>query len=357
MPHQPFSDPSARPNPRQLGPVRDVEGSAHFELFLVLSVTTIAVTRLYLLITGYPQIGGSSGLHVGHVLFGGLLMMAGLLTFMLYLGRRARWVAVILAGVGFGLFIDEVGKFVTQDNNYFFQPTAAIIYALLMLVYVFVTFLVGRRRFSDREHLVNALKLLQEAAADDLDEAEEQEARRLLDSVSDDAPLKGSIVQAFETIEGHPASLNPVTRLYLWIRRGVIGLTRTRSVERTGVLLFAVFTVVSLADPLIRVLSNLGDVTTSLLLYLGGAALTALAAVVATVLWQRHRETGSLQVFSVALTFQLLVVQLFHLLQTTFIGFVTVMVNVLLLGLWRSMLYRREHPEKAAEQDAARLRH
>ena len=74
---------------RRLRPVRDAEGAERFELFVVAAVLSIAVTRGFLSLTGYPQIGGSTGLHIAHVLFGGLGMVIALLLFMLFLGRRA----------------------------------------------------------------------------------------------------------------------------------------------------------------------------------------------------------------------------------------------------------------------------
>ena len=39
-----------------------------------------------------------------------------------------RAICVVLSGVWFGLFLDEVGKFVTKNNNYFYGPAAEIMY-------------------------------------------------------------------------------------------------------------------------------------------------------------------------------------------------------------------------------------
>jgi hypothetical protein len=32
------------------------------------------------------------------------------------------WLAAFAGGVGFGFFVDEVGKFISEDVNYFFEP-------------------------------------------------------------------------------------------------------------------------------------------------------------------------------------------------------------------------------------------
>jgi hypothetical protein len=51
---------------------RDERALARFELFLFTAVATVLVVRTALAVTGYPQVGGG-GLHVAHVLWGGLL--------------------------------------------------------------------------------------------------------------------------------------------------------------------------------------------------------------------------------------------------------------------------------------------
>ena len=190
----PNATPTTSANPRQWGPIRDAEGAGHVELFLVATVVTITVTRLYLQLTGFPQIGSTSGLHVAHVLFGGVFMLVAMVMFMLLLGRSSRWLATLLAGIGFGLFIDEVGKFLTQDNNYFFKPAAAVIYLFLVLVYLVGSYLVRRRALSDRELIVNGLKMMQELAAENLDAHEASELKRMLEAASPIEPLRDPLL-------------------------------------------------------------------------------------------------------------------------------------------------------------------
>lgn len=49
--------------------------------------------------------------------------------------------ACILAGLGWGQYIDELGKYMSRDNNYLFRPAIILIYisfVLLFLIYYFV---------------------------------------------------------------------------------------------------------------------------------------------------------------------------------------------------------------------------
>ncbi|PUB23533.1 hypothetical protein C8K30_111131 [Promicromonospora sp. AC04] len=162
----------------RLGAPRDTSAVRHLVTFLVASVVTVLATRAYLAATGYPQIGGG-GLHLAHVLWGGLLMALAMMLLLSYVGPVPRSLGAMLGGVGFGLFIDEVGKFVTSDNDYFYAPTAAIIYFVTVLLVLIVEGLHGRRAHHPAEYLAVAADRLAAGLAGGFTPAAREEARTL----------------------------------------------------------------------------------------------------------------------------------------------------------------------------------
>lgn len=137
----------------------------HLEAFLVTAVSAIIVIRLFLHLTGYPQIGGGTGLHVAHVLFGGMFMMAAVMMLLIFMGRQVRMTATFIGGIGFGMFIDEVGKFLTSNNNYFYQPSIAIMYVVFIAIFLVVRYVITAWPWSEEEYLMNALNEMEMAPA------------------------------------------------------------------------------------------------------------------------------------------------------------------------------------------------
>jgi hypothetical protein len=182
---------------RGLRPIRNVDAGALLETFLVCGVAAILGIRLYLELTGYPQVGGD-GLHIAHMLWGGLLMLIAIVLLVAFLGKGIVRLAAVLGGLGFGIFIDELGKFVTSDNNYFFRPTFALIYLIFMILFLSFRAIDRRRGLSAEEALVNAVDLLKEAVRHDLDDREKEQALDLLRRSDQRSPVVGALRRLLE---------------------------------------------------------------------------------------------------------------------------------------------------------------
>ena len=134
--------------------MRDTDAGDSIEILLVGAIGSILAIRAFLAATGYPQIGGG-GLHIAHMLWGGFFMLAALVLLFRYWNPSLRRLAAVLGGIGFGTFIDELGKFITSDNDYFYQPTVALLYVLFMLLFLLVRAVRRGAALSPQEQLVN----------------------------------------------------------------------------------------------------------------------------------------------------------------------------------------------------------
>lgn len=164
-------------------PVRRIGAENYLLLTLLSFAASVSGTRLFLEITGYPQLG-SGTLHIAHVLWGGLLLFVGSLLPLILSNRWALSSSAILSGVGVGLFIDEVGKFITQSNDYFYTPAAPIIYAFFLLT-VLLYVQVRRPPPPDpRSELYYVLDAFEEVLDRDLDSRERAELTERLKAIS-----------------------------------------------------------------------------------------------------------------------------------------------------------------------------
>jgi len=148
------------------------EGAESYLLVTLISfAASVALTRLFLELTGYPQLGNAE-LHIAHVLWGGLLLFVAALLPLIFANRWAYSMGALCGGLGVGLFIDEVGKFITQSNDYFYPAAAPLIYAMFLLTVLIYTQIRRSHRHSARAELYRALDGLQEVLDHDLDPQE-----------------------------------------------------------------------------------------------------------------------------------------------------------------------------------------
>lgn len=89
-------------------------------------------------------------------------MAVGHLLVLAFVGERIRTSSAIIGGIGFGTFIDELGKFITADNDYFYEPTIALIYVIFILMFLLVKQSMRLQQKTPRQHLLAALEHLQD---------------------------------------------------------------------------------------------------------------------------------------------------------------------------------------------------
>lgn len=298
------------------------------DTFLVAAVTTILLIRLQLWATNYPKLGGGN-LHIAHLLWGGLLMLIAIGLLLTVLGRRWRQPAAVVAGAGFGFFIDEVGKFVTSNNNYFFKPSAAIIYITFICLYLIARWLRERRSLSPAEYLANALDIYSDGAVRGLTTAEKEQSLRLLAKAQDHplaAPLRG-LVESTRQVPS-PSRSFP-TRVAADLRNGYEHVCDEIWFQRIVIGLFAAFAVFAAAAVLAIVIGLIAgalglDINIDLKLTVAqggeiGADIAATALVwTGIVRLLTHRKLAAYRLFEYALLVELFVGQTFSYIDKSF---------------------------------------
>lgn len=219
--------------------IRDFEGSPYRENFLVSAVVTVFVIRIFLELTNYPQLG-IGDFHIAHTLYGGFFMLAAIFVLLSFLSKKAGHVAAVLGGIGFGFFIDEFGKYITHDNDYFFQPTVALIYISFVLLYLITKFIPHARQVTEKEYLVNAIEMIKESAINDFDIEEEKRAKEYLKKCDPNDPIVQSLTSLLSKIDATPVSRpNMYTRVRMLIRAWYYAVARSGIILK-GVILFLV---------------------------------------------------------------------------------------------------------------------
>jgi hypothetical protein len=317
--------------------VRNVEASNLLERFFVSAVVAVLVIRAWLGLTGYPQIGGD-GLHIAHMLFGGIGMLIALLASLTFLGQRTRGVAAIVGGAGFGAFIDELGKFITSDNNYFYQPAVALIYVVFVLL-----FIAGERLSTDAhptpdERLAQALDVITSATLAGYPKRERERASQLLAGSDPENPLVPALEQALARIAATPdpaeslaeREAQRVARSYTWLVGQRWFLTLVLALVGLATL-FSIrsLTITILDDPADRRMQAYIESTTGLLAI---ASLIGSVLLVIGLLHLRGSLLAAFQWFRRSVLVSLLVAQPLAFYEQQWTALVGLAVNLVLLS-------------------------
>ena len=287
---------------------------------------------------------------------------------MLWDGRRALLVSALLAGIGAGLFIDEVGKFLTTTNDYFYAPAAPIIYGSIMLL-VLLWLIVRRRGASDYDATHVLVEALRDGVDGHLTEADRQRAIDLQREAESDGPGDpDSIPQLLVRALTSP-TMDEQLAAEGWVARGDARrlferLLPTR-LERWLIYLSLVMAVLAaLLSALLLLASTqieLGDMNELvadagrlefpsepiwLLLSLAVNVVVGVAAVVALVLLARGRTRRGLNTALVALLTNLVAGGLVAFYAAQFTALTSTVLIVLQLGLVLDLRIRTEPLER-----------
>ena len=320
--------------------------------FLVSAIATLLVIRIYLEASDYPQLGGG-GLHIAHVLWGGLGMLLAIVLLLVFLASTTRHVAAVVGGVGFGAFIDELGKFLTSDNNYFFRPTAALVYVVFVALFLVSREIRNFRKLSPEENLVNAVELSKKLAVSDIGEADRENALRLLDRADQTNPLVSALRERF--LAAQPGHVGPsrLTRARDSLARGYARLVGNKWFRRVVAAIFilqGLGFVLSTAASAALVVGTLLGVAEARVAFDEATAGSTLASWIQTVagiaadvlvvrgvilLWRSRAR--AYQAFELAILIDLMLYLPFAFLSEGFVTFIDVLIDLALLATLRYM--------------------
>jgi hypothetical protein len=332
-------------------PIRSADQEV-LDVFLVSAIATLLLIRIYLEATGYPQLGGN-GLHVAHVLWGGLGMLGAIVLLLLFLTSTTRLVAAIVGGVGFGAFIDELGKFLTSDNNYFFRPTAALVYVVFVALFLASREIRNFRTLTPEENLVNAVELSKKLAVADIGGADRDHALRLLDGADQTNPLVAALRERF--LAAQPGHLGPsrLARARSSMGRGYAGLVGNKWFRRVIAAIFVIqgvsflIGVIAAAAVIAGTLLGIAEARVALDEAAAGATLASWVQVAAGLaggalvvrglfdLWRSRLK--AYRAFELAILIDLMLYLPFAFLDEGFVTFIDVLVDLALLATLRYM--------------------
>jgi hypothetical protein len=219
---------------QKMAPVRRELAEQYLLVALIGFAGSVIITRFFLELSGYPRIEYGE-LHIAHVLWGGLFLFVSALLPLIYANKWALFWSALFSGIGFGLFIDEVGKFITSANDYFYPPAAPIIYAIFLITVLLYLYFRRTRKTTPREQLYHALHSIEELVDNDLDEDEKSALVSRLKYISeevDDPNLSGLTRSLLSFINSDSIILSPrqEPQVVRWVRN--ISMTIDQNLTR-----------------------------------------------------------------------------------------------------------------------------
>jgi hypothetical protein len=341
-----------RPRMRSIT-IRTTELSRNLDIFLAFGVAGVLGNRFFLVLTGYPQVGNGT-LHISHAIWGGVMMVVAIVAALSYIAPGVRTFVAILGGAGLGWFVDELGKFITRDVNYFFRPTLALIYVVFVALYL-ASRALRRRRFDADEGLLNALEAVKSAAIGRLDESTRREALTLLDQTNPNDCFASKVRELLdEATTLPPREPGQATRQLRRLQAVYARWTEQRAFVPTITVIFAVLAVSEVAQVLTLFLLGSGVKSFTEWVTVGSSLASLLFVIIGACLLRRAR-LSAYRWFEVSLLVAIFVTQVFLFADKQLAGVLNILVALVIWGALRSAM-RLEELARAVHEEYVQSR-
>jgi len=310
------------------------------DTFTVSAVASLLLIRSFVLLTGYTSINIGSW-HITHVQWGGALMVFAIIIMQSFITRAARRLGAIMGGIGFGLFIDDLGRYSLATHDYYYRPAFAVIYAVFVALYLGVRFFLLKNKLSSRENLVNAFEFAKEEAADGLDRRQRLQAHELIAGADSDHRLHTAAQALLKIIDQEPPRQpliidrllrNGSTYYAKWSRTKLYQWIIIACFMAIGA--YAVYGIVDL----IRNLISTGKFPAHHWVVFIAYLFSIKGILIGDIRLLRGKRLSAYHWFNEALLVFLVIVQVFVFMQTPAKGLISLLVILVLLGAVRFMI-------------------
>ena len=264
-------------------------------------------------------------------------MLIALVLTLAFLNKEARILASIIGGFGFGTFIDELGKFITRDNNYFYQPTIAIIHVVIISLFFVFRMLQRRIRLNERDYALNALELIKEVVFQDFDEAEKQKALTYLQNSNRKDPLVLTLDRLLQVTQAMPVSRRDLlSQIKYYIRKWYSTIVKTSIFANTIIIFFVASSLVEFVKAILEMRLDIGT------FWDWGAVISTLIAGILTLIgvgfFQRKKRLRAYEKFKQSLLVNILLIQFFTFYRQQLSAFFWIIFYVMIYGALQYMI-------------------
>jgi hypothetical protein len=318
------------------------------DTFLVCAATGVVVNRLFLIITGYPQIGSREpgAIHISHSIYGGFAMMVAAAVALSFLHPSVRWFVAIVGGLGFGWYVDELGKYVS-NAGYLYRPALALIYVTFVLMFVGFRSLASRA-FGPDDAVANALESLKAAALGTLDDEQRRNAITRLDRLGPGTTfatgVRDLLADAPATPPRPPSAFR---RLRLRIEARYVAWSHRRSFIVVIEVFFFLLAVSTLGAVVGLTLDGPGITRPSERVAVIAGSVAGVLVLIGLIRLRRSR-LDAFRWFDRALLVWILVVQVYMFQQEQFAAVVGLTVDLVIWAMLRSAIAVEERQEIAS---------